>query len=80
MSPLDSTDPGGGSLLSRINVYTVMLGVALLALVIGCVLLAMELGRYKWDTQAKTAPRVSSLETAGRPQIAAIDPHKLRGA
>jgi hypothetical protein len=54
VSPQDSTK---GSFLSRINIYTVLLGVAFLAMCIACALLAMELGRYNWDTKALKAPR-----------------------
>ena len=58
MSKPDSTD-AQGSFLSRIDVYTVMLGVALIAIILAIVLLAMELGRYEWDTKAQQAPRAS---------------------
>jgi hypothetical protein len=60
VSPQDSTK---GSLLSRINIYTVLLGVALLALCIACLLLALELGRYNWDTKALKAPRAAWLRS-----------------
>jgi hypothetical protein len=42
------------------NVYTVMLGVAFLAIVMGCVLLSMELGRYKWNIKAKGVAQASA--------------------
>ena len=57
MSPRDSNSPG---LLASINVYTVMLAVAFLAIVLGCVLLSMELGRYKWNIKAKGVAQIAS--------------------
>jgi hypothetical protein len=56
-------------MLSRINVYTVLLGIALLALCIGCLLLALELGRYNWDTKAQKAPRAVWLQSTPSLQI-----------
>jgi hypothetical protein len=67
VSPQDSTERG--SLLSRINVYTVLLGIAFLALCIGCLLLALELGRYNWDTKAQKAPRAVWLQSTPALQI-----------
>jgi len=64
VSPQDSTK---GSLLSRINIYTVLLAVAFLALCIGCLLLAMELGRYNWDVKAQKAPRATWLRSVPSP-------------
>ncbi len=60
MSPQDSTK---GSFLTRINIYTVLLGVAFLAMCVACALLALELGRYNWDTKAAESPtgRVASF-------------------
>ncbi|HWC88548.1 MAG TPA: hypothetical protein VG433_02805 [Pirellulales bacterium] len=57
MSPQDSNSRG---FLSLFNVYTVMLGVAFLAIVMGCVLLSMELGRYKWNIKAKGVAQASA--------------------
>jgi hypothetical protein len=57
VSPQDSNSRG---FLGRIDVYTVMLGVALLAIVMGCVLLSLELGRYKWNIKAKGVAEASS--------------------
>jgi hypothetical protein len=56
-------------MLSRVNVYTVMLGVAFLALCIGCLLLALELGRYNWDTKASKAPRATALPMSSTLQL-----------
>ena len=33
----------------KANVYTVLLGIALVAIIIGCVCLYAELNVYKWD-------------------------------
>jgi hypothetical protein len=62
-------------LLSRINVYTVLLGIAFLALCIGCLLLALEWGRYNWDTKAQKAPRAVWLRQAPSPAVGV--PHPL---
>ena len=61
MSPQDSNNRG---FLARIDVYTVMLGVAFLAIVLGCVLLSMELGRYKWNIKAKGVAQASAAPAA----------------
>jgi hypothetical protein len=66
VSPQDSTK---GSFISRINVYTVLLGVAFLAMCVACLLLALELGRYNWDTKAQKAPRATWLRSAPSPTI-----------
>ncbi len=58
MSKPDSTE-SQGSFLSRIDVYTVMLGVALVAIILAITLLAMELGRYNWETKPADALRAS---------------------
>ena len=57
MSPQDSNNRG---FLARIDVYTVMLGVAFLAIVLGCVLLSIELGRYNWNIKAKGVAQASA--------------------
>jgi hypothetical protein len=44
-----------GKFLAGVNPYTVMLGVALLALTIGTLCLLMEWWAYDFDTKAKTA-------------------------
>jgi hypothetical protein len=68
VSPQDSTDRR--SLISRIDVYTVLLLVAFLALCLGCVLMALELGRYNWDVKAQKAPRAVWLQSTPSLQIA----------
>ena len=46
------------------DVYTVMLGIALLAIVIAITLLALELKRYKGDFKASGAKAVTSVVPA----------------
>ncbi|MGB9687924.1 hypothetical protein [Thermogutta sp.] len=41
--------------LRQVDIFTVMLGLSLLALIIAVVVLAIELSRYKWDTSARSA-------------------------
>lgn len=43
------------------DVYTVMLGIALLAVVIACVLLWLEFRRYKGDINATSAKSVAAV-------------------
>jgi hypothetical protein len=38
----------------RANIYTAMLAIALVAIIVGCVCLAMELNAYNWDYRAAT--------------------------
>ncbi len=42
------------------NVYTTLLLLSVLALIIGCVCLYMEMDAYEWDYNAKEAGRLSS--------------------
>lgn len=41
--------------LRGIDIFTIMLGLSLLAIVIAVILLAIELSRYQWDTSARSA-------------------------
>jgi hypothetical protein len=61
VSPQDSTDRR--SLISRIDIYTVLLGLAFLALCIACLLLVMELGRYNWKVQPPNDMRATELRS-----------------
>jgi hypothetical protein len=63
VSPPDSTSGAKAPLLKRIDVYTVMLATALMALLLGCILMAMELARYNWDMKASSVPRAAALST-----------------
>lgn len=48
MSPQGSTDEPN---TKRFDIYSTMLTAALVAIIIACLLLAMELGRYNWQTK-----------------------------
>lgn len=63
MSQPESTEIRVG-ILSYINVYTVMLGLSLVAVVLAIVLLTVELSRYDWDTEARTAQHLNPATTA----------------
>jgi hypothetical protein len=54
MSQLGSTDRGPGIPVQkpRPDIYTVLLGLSLLAIIIAIVMLVLELGRYGWDYKA----------------------------
>jgi hypothetical protein len=41
--------------LRGLDIFTVMLGLSLLALIIAVIMLAVELSRYQWDTSARSA-------------------------
>jgi hypothetical protein len=57
-------------MLSRINVYMFMLLISFVALCIACGLLSIELGRYKWDTKASTAGKMSSIISPAMSRVA----------
>lgn len=63
MSPPDSTEPRPGLYVAkpRPDIYTVLLIAALVALVVACVCLYLELSAYEWTT---TAPRAQIVPTA----------------
>ncbi|HJT33289.1 MAG TPA: hypothetical protein VJ783_14695 [Pirellulales bacterium] len=50
------------------DVYTVLLGIALLAIVIACILLWLEFRRYKGDINATSAKSVAAVQ-AERPAL-----------
>lgn len=50
--------------LRSVDIFTIMLGLSLLAIVIAVILLAIELSRYQWDTSARSA-RQSVLAPSG---------------
>ncbi len=53
------------SRLRRIDIFTIMLGLSLLAIIIAVVMLAIELSRYQWDTSARSARQtVQSMAVA----------------
>lgn len=73
MSPRDSSNRG---FLARIDVYTVMLAIAFLAIVLGCVLLSLELGRYNWDIKAKRVA-LSSPASAVAQHLPTAPPYRI---
>jgi hypothetical protein len=68
MSQLGSTDRGPGIAVQkpRPDIYTVLLGLALTAILLAIICLVLELGRYGWDYKAASvrlsmsAPAVST--------------------
>ena len=61
MSQLDSTNEPGGIYEERprSNIYTAMLGVALVALIFATVMMSMELSEYGWDLKPTDVPTPS---------------------
>ena len=54
MSQPQSTDKGGVKVTKpRPDIYTVLLGISLAAILLGILCLALELGRYNWDYKAE---------------------------
>ncbi|HVU88345.1 MAG TPA: hypothetical protein VHD36_13575 [Pirellulales bacterium] len=54
MSQLGSTERGPGIPVQkpRPDIYTVLLGLSLTAIIIAIIMLVLELGRYGWDYKA----------------------------
>ncbi len=73
MSQLGSTDKGPGIPVHkpRPDIYTVLLGLSLLAIIIAITLLALELGRYGWDYKANSVRM--SMNTPAQQQRATIE-------
>ena len=63
MSLPDLTSPTGGIVVQKpkADVYTWLLLVALIAIIIACTFLGMELKRYDWDIKAAGA-RAASID------------------
>ena len=61
MSPPDSTSQARGVVVHKpkANIYTAMLAISLAAVLLSVLFLVLELSRYDWDFQAKSAGRVS---------------------
>lgn len=57
MSQLESTDRGRGlpTAKPKPDIYTVLLGIALGAILLAILCLVLELGRYDWDYKADKA-------------------------
>ena len=47
--------------LRGLDIFTIMLGLSLLAIIIAVVMLAVELSRYQWDTSARSARQTVQL-------------------
>ena len=69
LSQPQSTDKGGVKVAKpRPDVYTVLLGIALAAILLGILCLSLELSRYNWDYKA-AAVRVSQTPTLTTPHL-----------
>jgi len=57
VSVADSTDPGRGVYVPKpkADIYTVMLGISLAAILFACILLILELAAFDWDIKAEAA-------------------------
>lgn len=66
MSQPDLTSPGRGVVVQRpkSDIYTVLLGIALTAILIACLLLFLELRRYNSDIKATGAKAVAAARPA----------------
>jgi hypothetical protein len=62
----DSTDPGRVVVVHKpkANIYTVLLGISLLAIIMAIIFLCMEMSRYNWDIKAAGA-RAVGMTPAG---------------
>jgi hypothetical protein len=67
MSQLGSTERGAGIPVAkpRPDIYTVLLGLSLTAILIAIICLVLELGRYGWDYKAASV-RLSMNAPAGQ--------------
>lgn len=67
MSPPDSTStPRSLGPKAKPDIYTVLLALALVAVLVGCLCLFLEWKSYDWDTSAASAQGgVSAVERAG---------------
>ncbi|GAB4140219.1 hypothetical protein [Thermopirellula anaerolimosa] len=63
--------PGLFAQLKQTSIFTVMLGLSLLALTIAVVVLAIELSRYQWDTRARSV-RGSVMAPVVYPAVSTI--------
>lgn len=63
MSTPSYADPGRGVYVEKpkSNVYTVLLALALLALIIACVFLLLEMNAYEFDRRAPAASAAGSI-------------------
>lgn len=71
MSQPQSTDKGGVKVAKpRPDIYTVLLGISLAAILLAILCLCMELSRYNWDTKGTTV-RVSQAPPVKSPMMLA---------
>lgn len=70
MSLPDLTDPGAGRGVvvqkAKSDVYTVMLGIALTAIIIACILLWLEWKRYEYDLKASSYRAAAAVSSPQR--------------
>ncbi len=70
MSPPESTDIRGGGLAGakpKSNIYTVLLGVALAAILLATLMLWLEMGTYEYNVEVSRLGNVlSTVADAGR--------------
>ena len=68
MSQLGSTDRGPGIAVQkpRPDIYTVLLGLALTAILIAIICLVLELGRYGWDYKAASVRLIDDRASSNR--------------
>ena len=73
MSAADSTDAGRGVYVPKpkADIYTVMLGISLGAIVFAIILLILELSAFNWDIKGEGA-RLSMNRNAGAAEYAAV--------
>lgn len=68
MSQPQSTDKGGVKVSKpHPDIYTVLLGISLAAILLGILCLALELGRYNWDYKAEAVRLRAQAPAAAAP-------------
>jgi hypothetical protein len=69
MSQLGSSDKGPGIPVAKPkpDIYTVLLGLSLTAILIAIICLVLELGRYKWDYKANNVRFSMSAPASQQP-------------
>lgn len=65
MSPADSTDSPRGVYVqkAKADIYTVLLAIALVAILIACLLLFLEVRAYNYDIRAQEGRFRAAIET-----------------
>lgn len=77
MSVVDSTDSGRGVYVPKpkADIFTVMLAIALAAIVFACILLILEWAAFDFDTTAKGAR--AGLTPVNAPAYAVAQPERV---